>query len=103
MGRLENLPKWAQMEITRLESDVEYWKMKATAGPEDSNTFLEYGMDNTPLGDSPHVVFRTGAAASNMDDITIHINAERQLQIHGNRPISIQPVASNLVYVRIRD
>ncbi len=55
------LPKWAQKELTRLEAGVEYWKAKATVGPEESNTFLDpYAEKPTPLGKDAHVAFVLG-------------------------------------------
>lgn len=103
MGKRENLPKWAQLEITRLEGAVEDWKVKATAGPENSNTFVRnFGHDDTPLGDSPRVVFKMEGTAGRRDEITVHLTDGR-LRVSGDRAVQIMPSASNSIYVEMEN
>jgi hypothetical protein len=98
------LPKWAQQRITTLESDVEWWTKKATAGPENSNTFVRHGFDDwTPLGQFPRIEFRLSERPMDNIEVTLvrYDNAETlRISTGGGDPIIVLPSASNSIYVR---
>jgi hypothetical protein len=99
------LPKWAQQYmcqyIHKLEQDVEYWKHAATAGPEESDTFIVQhgGASDTPLGTGVTVRFKLGnndgdeAEVRNMGDGTIIVRTPLAA-------VSVQPRASNSLTIR---
>lgn len=96
---ITKLPQWAQQHIRTLEHNVEHWKKKATAGPEDSNTFIRnYIADDTPLGDSPRIAFRPGG-----DEFTVYIVNDylRVEARHG--ALHVIPSASNSIHLRVGD
>lgn len=100
----DRLPKWAQSRIEVLERDVEWWTEKATAGPENSDTFVRQAYDKVqPLGDSPRIEYRFSEKA--MDSIEAHLviyDGKPALRIssNGGDPIIVTPSASNSIYVR---
>ncbi len=97
------LPKWAQQEIIRLETDVAWWKANATPEIEGSNTGVRHGYDAVQaLGDSPRIEFKLGPSWFD----TIEANVVRyggkevvRLSTGGGAPIMIFPSASNSIYV----
>lgn len=97
----ERLPKAVRYELERLESDVEYWKAKATAGPEDSNTFIQGGgLDrgsDTPLGNSPRIDFEPDGIYSR---ITARLTKDGWLELNGYENIIVSPRSGNLVWVK---
>lgn len=98
--RFAKLPKWAQAEVDRLTRDVAYWKRKATAGPEGSNTFIDAfpAEERTPLGDSPQIAFTFGDRWHDMFRVRLD---ERELYVSGGDGLLIQPQSSNVVRLRI--
>ncbi len=101
VGAFERLPKWAQQEITRLNANVEYWKARATVGPENSDTFLDpYGDPPTPLGKRPVVEFHLGPDRFN-DRIRVNVEAggRGELYVAGGTTLKITPWATNVVKI----
>lgn len=110
---ITKLPRWAQDRIEVLERDKEWWMAKATAGPEDSNTFVHHLMDtpDTPLGDRPLITFVTQCTWTDHgalpQDHVAHIDARLQLDAgsielrtrHGR--LSVIPSASNSIIIRV--
>lgn len=103
--RFDRLPKWAQSEITRLKSNVNYWKAKATAGPDDSDTFVWNGLgDMTPLGDSPTVAFYPKSIQRGGIESGFHARIDgKRLRVTspGAEMVLIHPSASNSFYVEV--
>lgn len=103
--RFLKLPKWAQGEIRRLNSNVEWWKAKATVGPEDSDTFLGSYLedDNKPLGKGQRVVFMLDnenvIEAKNIDGKFVEVRASGR----GSESINAQPHASNVLKIAAGD
>jgi len=95
---ITRLPKWAQDEFLRLQYNEVYWKKKATAGPEDSNTFIQHYPENRPLGDSPRIVYRWGDQEVMVCIMDGHLRVEAQ---HG--ALHVIPSASNSIRLRVGD
>ena len=101
------LPVWAQNEISRLERDVEYYKTRLAAGPEDSDTFANPHDDApTPLGQGTLIQFgvRPGPRFRvRLQDRRGRVDDERpELEISADDMLEIIPWASNVVRVRVR-
>lgn len=99
MNDVTKLPKWAQREIERLGRDVEYWKAKATAGPDNSDTFIAQHPVDTPLGDSPRIRF----VLPNGGRIEAHI-VEDHLQVRSegsSGALHVVPSAANSIRLRL--
>lgn len=95
------LPKWAQQEIDRLERNVEYWKARATAGPNNSNTFVRnsHHDDDTPLGAGPIVRFFPGPGRGWADVVEVNIVGD-QVRVCGGDLLGIFPSSSNSFTVK---
>lgn len=97
------LPKWAQSEIERLERNVEYWQKRATAGPEDSDTFARNvgnEADDTPLGRERMIRFQMGSEWWQYIDVR---KEDARLVIQANAMIKILPAASNSCRVALEE
>ncbi len=101
--REDRLPKWARQKIETLRGDVEFWKAKASAGPEDSDTFVAtmYGELDRPLGRGETIRFIQGR-----DEWNREVGIEARLESNGrvfittrDGPLKITPWASNCCYV----
>ena len=106
MGDPSKLPKWAQLEIERLTSNVEYWKKKVEVGPDDSDTFVRQSYDSAqPLGDSPRIEFRFGEGWGEVIEAhLIYQQGKPMLRIDTHTGVlNITPSASNSIYVTIGD
>lgn len=95
--RIAKLPQWVQRELRRLERDVEDWKTQATAGPEDSNTFIQRFGNDTPLGDSPRVQFRLGEGWH--QSIEVRVEGDHVI-VHGGSGLLVEPRAANSISLR---
>jgi hypothetical protein len=99
----ESLPKWAQQELHRLERDLESWRSRATAGPEDSDTFLWGGgiggEHDKPLGRRAQILFRFGKRWH--DEFQVQLKGE-ELWINGGDGLAVLPHSSNVVKLRIQ-
>jgi hypothetical protein len=58
--RFPRLPIWAQEEITRLERSIAWWQAQATAGPDESDTFVQRVELEQPLGRRVDIAFHLG-------------------------------------------
>ena len=96
---ISKLPKWAQAELLRLESDVDYWKARATEGPEDSDTFIHSYLDPTPIGKGPIVRFQLTGDDQFRDAIQVRRDGDA-IYVSGGDTLQVEPRASNVVKVR---
>ena len=96
--QFERLPKYAQVEIARLEKEVEHWKQQyeQTIGKAESNTFIWQGMEEVGIG-SPTVRYYLPHGCV---DVSI---VDQKLNIRGGDRIAILPDASNSATVVVRD
>lgn len=107
-GDVSKLPKWAQAEISRLESNVEHWKDRALSGPTDSDTFAHPAGDDRnpggkPLGRGTRVRFWTQKGSvdgqpGHYIDVRLAdaIGGGRALEINsGSHSIHVIPQSSN--------
>lgn len=105
IGDVERLPKWAQDRISQLEADVEYWKRLATAGPEDSDTFVRhYADDDKPLGAGQRISFRWTDGRGEwpgFTEIEAYIDGDHLTVRASNGGLYVQPSASNSIRVRV--
>ena len=99
MGDRSRLPKWAQAELLRLESDVDYWKARASAGPEDSDTFIHQWEHPTPLGHGPVIRFQLTGDDQFRDGIQVRRSGDAIL-VHGGDTLQVEPQASNALKIR---
>lgn len=100
-AKLARLPKWAQVEMGRLTANAEYWKDKATAGPEDSNTFVQDFVASKPLGESPIIQFWLDEKRVLMAGLVQRADALR-LEIRvddGSGAIKALPISGNTLAV----
>lgn len=99
-GDLTKLPKWAQREITALEGSLAHERARLSAGPEDSDTFVDpYAEAPRPLGKGPLVEYRLGTLRD--ERIHVRLNEYGDVEVRGTRGIVLTPHASNVVLVRI--
>lgn len=108
---LARLPKSVQQEIKRLVGSVDYWKKKATAGPEDSDTFAdripgveEFG--GRPLGRRVSVIFQHGDIEADEDArdraaVSVVV-VDGGVEVRGAKgdPLVIEPLGNNTIKVR---
>lgn len=101
-----NLPKWAQANLARLEADMKYWQDKATAGPADSDTFVDggFGSPSTPLGRRPNITFYLvggpGDPGQFSNRFDVMLTSRGELQVSAGDGLVVQPWASNVVRIR---
>lgn len=94
------LPRWAQSELEVLAADVAYWKGKANAGPDDSDTFVMHADDDDqPLGRQPVVRFQVSGANRLRDSIQVYVDGD-SIRVRGGDTIQVEPQASNVVRIR---
>ncbi len=102
--QLAKLPKYARMEITRLRRDNESYREKLTAGPENSDTFVD-SYDNTrPLGTGERIKF----VLSRREDgrVEEYVDAridEGRVRISTNKFMIVRPCSSNVIEVHPYD
>lgn len=100
---ITKLPKWAQIEISRLQRDVKWYKDKLEAGPDNSDTFADpYGRAVRPLGKGPRIAFvgLPGDRQTIIARLDRDTDNEPYLEIRGLNSLQIQPRASNVVHIR---
>lgn len=101
-AQFDKLPKWAQRELSRLEGNASYWERKATAGPEQSNTFSEHG--ERPLGTDETIRFHLDDKRDRMGDvIEARLDGNRLRVVAPSSMLAISPQSSNIIYVTIRE
>lgn len=100
-AREAKLPKWAQQELGRLRRDLEAAQKRLTAGPEDSDTFVQsYSYGDIPLGDSPSILFKVGE--SWQDKFTVRREG-KYLNVMGGGMIAVMPRGGNVVRIFIEE
>lgn len=105
MSDISKLPRWAQQHIEILERDLAYWRGKAEAGPEESNTFVD-GYTNsgrnggTPLGMNTAVRFEV----SERDYFLVEMDGTA-LRVHGtargNSALAVLPRSNNVIEIEL--
>jgi hypothetical protein len=101
--RLDRLPKHARDEIIKLRADVQHLRQKLSAGPEDSNAFLDPNSDSpTPLGRNPFIKFRT--SENGYDGFTVQFK-DGALLVQGMAPrvedyLGVFPMSGNYVSIK---
>lgn len=100
-GDVTKLPKWAQDEIRRLRTSVEYWEAQVTQGPEDANTFLSIRGDKLrPLGRNESVVFDFEGGFEVRARLIKQPGRPEYLDITSvDSGLSVQPQSSNVIKV----
>jgi len=98
MGNIAKLPKWAQIELNRLEGNVAYWKAKAyqISGTEatDTTVRMSHGNDDLLLPKGSTVKFQTDGGRFEIK------TADEGIEIFGQRGLSVHPVVSNHVTLK---
>lgn len=98
---ITKLPQWAQQQISRLESDVAYWKAKwDRADSGDTNTWIWNGMpeDDMPLPPDSRIRFQLHESRDG--DVTVMVR-DGKLEINGGRRMKVLPMSSNLIEVEV--
>lgn len=101
--RRARLPQWAQQELARLESSVADLKRKLTAGPEDSDTFVDHmgHMERTPLGQRPRVTFHLDEEGARSNGWNAHHSVEAHvLEVRGRRVLALTGTPGLCVWSR---
>lgn len=108
--RISKLPRWAQDHIHDLERKVTELERKVDAAydtnPDETDVFLEDGMNDRPLPRHSTVVFKmtdVNKRRHQREDIRVRVDRDGMLEIMGGNTISIKPQATNLVRVRLHD
>ena len=94
--KLSKLPKWAQSEIKRLESnliEVEN-ELSTLYGKNETNTKIAYVGNDKPLPNSAVINFDIGGNVISCNIV------DGELRIYGRNGISVFPKASNSVYIK---
>lgn len=100
MGKVENLPKWAQHQIDKLEKDVRYYKRKidemSGEGGHETNTKLWDIDESMGLPNDARVQFA-------IEGGTIDVKVKRgELSLYSDRGVlAFVPSSSNMGKVRI--
>lgn len=100
-ARIARLPTWAKQLVRQLDDSVDYWRRKATAGPDESDTFV-WGADargERPLGTGPSIVFRPDGT---QDEFRVYLDGDvLNVSVGGrmSRALLVIPVASNYAHV----
>lgn len=103
-AQIARLPVWARRERDRLAQEVDYWRQQATAGPANSDTFVDrLGDDDRPLGTGTRIRFQHGPGR--WDHLTVRLARGAQdgsvwLEIQSGEALEVQPLVSNVVRVR---
>lgn len=102
--QMAKLPKYAQSEIEVLRSNVASLERKLSAGPEDSNAFLDpYRDAPRPLGKDPVIQFRDTPDDS-LAGFTVQFK-DGELRVQGMAPahddyLAVLPMSGNYVAIR---
>ena len=109
--RVKGLPKWAQNLIERLDADLTAVEARvaATAGPVTTETDVIWD----PFSDNPHALPERTAVCFKLNrdrrdggidvNITEDHSGERVLSVSGARRIHIEPRASNLIHIYLKN
>ena len=99
MGQFENLPKWAQSEIKRLENYTKSLEQRINefSGKVETNTYLRDGLSKMPLQKDARIEFQTGE--NKMNTVSVYIRNDGTIDINANsglgHTVAILPRASN--------
>jgi len=102
-ARLDRLPKWAAEEIVRLRNKIDGLNRVISAGPADSNAFLNPYRDfPTPLGKDPTIQFRDGEDPLN--GFTVQFK-NGEILVQGMAPayddyLGVFPMSGNYVAIK---
>lgn len=102
--QFDKLPKWAQSEIRRLQSDADYLdrRLKEFSGEASTNTFILDMLDKMPIQKNANVQFRTGENMQNR--IEVRIKGENEIYVNADSGVghkmAIAPDASNAFTIR---
>jgi hypothetical protein len=100
---VSKLPRWAAQHIDKLEKDVAYWKELATAGPDNSDTFVSWPMDHPkPLGAGYNIRFVTGPSHGDYIEVRNQQDGSVEVRTAWNAMV-VEPKASNTIVVRSAD
>ena len=96
------LPKWAQAELMRLESNINYLnnKLSYVEGDTETNTFVSEGLENKPLPLDSHVTFKCGR-----NSVSVYVRDDNTIDINSNNigdTMYIKPRASNAFWVEFK-
>lgn len=105
-GDITKLPKWAQRDIQRLESDLRHTKqelreMQAHDGAP-TEVFIWKGTDMVPLPRRTQIRFLVRAGEEHGPSFDVSIRDGR-LRIYGSRWYAIHPSASNTIDIKIEE
>jgi hypothetical protein len=97
-GDVTKLPKWAQVEIRRLERDLEAAYEKISTGPEDSRIIANpNSAAPTPLGTTTLIQFSLGEHWG--EKIEVYLEGDAVV-LRGGDGLTIQPWAGNVIKLR---
>ena len=96
------LPKWAQAELTRLESSVNNLNnnLSYVEGDTETNTFVSEGLEDKPLPLNSHITFKCGR-----NSLSVYVRDNNTIYIKGNYTddtMYIKPRASNAFWVEFK-
>ena len=98
-GNFDRLPKWAQQDMLRMESDLQAAekKIREMAGESNEGTevFIWSGLDNIPLPARSQIRFRC-EADHNYRHFDVSIR-DGNLRIYGSGTFTVQPQSANSV------
>jgi hypothetical protein len=106
---IENLPRWARAEITRLRADLAAYTARLNAGPADSDTFADpFSKARRPLGRGTNIEFvldsdspwQAGVPSEIRCRIDVGHDGVPFLDVNGNGSIEVRPRASNAIEIR---
>lgn len=99
---ISKLPKWAQQKIIALESQVAVYKEQVDQflGSEATFTSLSLGFlnDDRPIPDESEIRFRLSGKKYSCIEVSRDLSGN-QIRIMGDRGLTVQPVASNVITV----
>jgi len=105
--KFERLPKWAQLELTRLKSDCEALEKKVSQiyGESETNTYIIDGLEYNPINNNAQVQFRTGH--KHLNSVSVRIDKDNDVYISTDSRIGqtmvIIPKASNVFKLKFVD
>ncbi len=108
MQDINKLPKWAQMEMKRLQNEVEFLKSKLNqvmgtdTNSTDTNTFLVDGLSKKPLPKNSVIDFNVGDNLQNK--ISVYIRRDGFIDVNADArdgsTFVILPRAANSFYLK---
>ena len=105
--QLDRLPKWAQLEIKRLEVYTKTLEQKLLEfnGLIETNTRISEGLDYRPLPNNSCVEFKTGINQNN--SVRVYVNRDGVVDVNTDsrmgKTMVIMPRAANSFYITFVD